>query len=125
MSYGIGIVILKEDLQKPQIRFDFCDWTISVAVAIHPEECKRNFKDRWYPSFNNESKLTTLEKLITAPCDIVAIIDEEGNFDYLKDHKPLDCSKGSGNEYWYLNIKEYLTGIKYEQTKKAKEVAST
>ena len=57
-------------------------------------------------------KTTTLEKLKTAPCDCVCIIDLEGNFDCLTERTPLNCSKGSGNEYWYSNINEYLTGIK-------------
>lgn len=109
MSYGIGIVIPKEDLQKEKIRFDFCDWTLPIEVNLFPESCKTSFK-QWITEFD-DNKTTTLEKLKTAPCDCVCIIDSEGNFDTLK-HSPMNCSQGSGNEYWSSNINEFLTGIK-------------
>jgi len=110
MSYGIGIVIPKEDLKKEKIRFDFCDWTLPITVKIYPESCKESFKN-WINEFNND-KTTTIEKLKTAPVDCVCIIDSEGEFDCLKECTPLNCAPGSGNEYWYSNVNEYLTGIK-------------
>jgi hypothetical protein len=115
MSYGVGIVIPKEDLQKEKIRFDYCDWTLPIAVGMYPEDCKKSFK-KWMVQFESETKTTTLEKLKTAPCDCVCIIDSDGNFDTLKEREPLDCSNGSGNEYWYSHFNEYLTGIKKEKT---------
>jgi hypothetical protein len=32
MSYGIGIVIPKEDLVKEKIRFSTCDWMLPIHV---------------------------------------------------------------------------------------------
>ena len=109
MSYGIGIVIPKEDLKKEKIRFSFCDWTLPITVTLYPKECKESFK-KWSKEFDVNST-STLEKLKTAPCDCVCIIDSEGNFDTLKT-TPMNCAKGSGNEYWYSHVEEYLTGIK-------------
>jgi len=111
MSYGVGLVIPKEDLGKEKIRVSTCDWMLPIYVQIHPERSKKNFL-RWIKEFETETKLTTLDKLKTAPCDCVCIIDTEGNFSTLQGHKPLNCSKGSGNEYWGTNLEEYLTGIK-------------
>lgn len=110
MSYGIGIVIPKEDLNKEKIRFGFCNWLLPITVETYPEECKESFK-RWINEFDL-SKVTTLDKLKSAPCDCVCIIDKEGGFEVLKGCKPLDCSEESENEYWYDNVEEYLTGIK-------------
>ena len=100
MSYGIGIVILKEDLEKQQIRYDFCDWTLPITVKVYPDDCKKDFKQYWYSSFKDETKLTTLKKLINAPCDCVCIIDENGNFETLKNRTPI-----SGKN---IDIKTYL-----------------
>lgn len=93
MSYGIGIVIVKDDLEKDLIRWDFCDWVIPITVKLYHKECKKCFKENWYPSFKNELKVTTLEKLKTAPCDIVFIIDKKGNSNCLDDRKPIGGTK--------------------------------
>lgn len=88
MSYGIGIVIPKDDINKDLIRYDFCDWTLPITVQLYPESCKKSFID-WHKDFNKEQKLTSIDKLKTAPCDCVCIIDSEGNFDLLKDRNPI------------------------------------
>lgn len=100
MSYGVGIVIVKEDLTKDKIRYSFCDWCISLHVASDPKHCKKQFKTRWYPDFVKETKVTTFEKLKTAPCDIVCIIDAKGNFEVMQGRSPVN---GITNE-----IKKYL-----------------
>ena len=88
MSYGIGVVILKDDLEKQQIRWDVCDWSLPICVKTHPKSCLNSFK-RWYKEFETETKITSLKKLQKAPCDCVCIIDKEGNLSTLKDHKPI------------------------------------
>jgi hypothetical protein len=110
MSYGIGIVIPKEDLVKEKIRFSTCDWMLPIHVKLYPEQSKKNFL-RWFKEFETETQFTTLDKLKTAPCDCVCIIDSEGNFSILEGHEPINCAKGSGNEH-LGDVKEYLTGIK-------------
>ena len=83
MSYGIGVVVPKCDIKKEKIRFAYCDWTLPITVSIYPNVCKINFI-RWYEEFETETKTTTLEKLMTAPCDCVCIIDEFGNYESMK-----------------------------------------
>ena len=108
MSYGVGIVIVKDDLEKNEIRWDYCAWTLGISVKMYPEACRRNFKDDWYPSFKDEKKITTLDRLLTAPCDIVAVIDKEGNFETLKNRKPVDGTN--------IDLKDFLSGNKSPAT---------
>ena len=82
MSYGIGIVIPKEDLSKNKIRYDFCDWTLPITNEIYPKDCKRAFID-WHEQFKDELKKTTIELLKHAPCDCVCVIDSVGGFELL------------------------------------------
>lgn len=88
MSYGTGIVIIEDDINKDKIRWDFCDWTTPTGVKIYPEDYKKDFKI-WYKDFKKETKVTTLEKLKTAPCDCVCIINKNGDFQTMnrKDYK--------------------------------------
>ena len=88
MSYGIGVVILKDDLEKEKIKYDFCDWTLPITEKLYPKEAKKNIK-RWYIEMQNLERFTSLEKLMNAPCDIVVIINKEGSLEYLKNRKPL------------------------------------
>lgn len=101
MSYGIGIIIPKDDLNKSQIRWNFCAWTLPIAVKA--DSVKNNLKDlkRWYKEFENETNLTSLDKLLNAPCDCVCIIDKKGNFSTLKPHKPINI-KNVENIITYL-----------------------
>lgn len=92
MSYGIGIVVTEEHLKEKEIPYQFCEWVLPVAVKMYPELHKKAFKDEWHPeAIRNSDKLekTSLEKLTTAPCDCVCVIDSEGNFRTL-DTKPVD-----------------------------------
>ena len=89
MSFGIGVVIHKKDLKKKKIRYDFCDWTIGITVQIHPESCRESFKD-WSKQFDTETKTTSMDLLLRAPCDVVLIIDSDGTYDFLRDHKPTE-----------------------------------
>lgn len=100
MSYGIGIVILKEDLNKDKIRYDFCDWMLPIIVQEKQKTCEMDFKKRWYPDLLKEKKTTTLDILKTAPCDCVCIIDEFGNFDLLKGRTPISSLN--------IELKKYL-----------------
>lgn len=90
MSYGIGIVILKDDLNKNKIRWNFCAWTLAIHVKADPKGSKKDLK-RWYKELQTETNLTSLNKLQTAPCDCVCIIDKKGNLSTLKDHKPISA----------------------------------
>ena len=87
MSFGIGVVIHKKDLKKKKIRYDFCDWTIGIAIKTHPESCRESFKN-WSREFDTETKTTSMDLLLKAPCDIVLIIDSDGSSDFLKNRKP-------------------------------------
>lgn len=100
MSYGIGIVVLEEDLNKNKIRWCDCDWTLPITVRLYPKSCKESFKI-WYKEFEDEKKFTTLEKLQTSPCDCVCIINKEGDFKIMN-RKNYKLS----NE---PNIEKYLT----------------
>lgn len=101
MSYGIGIVVPKCDIKKEKIRFAYCDWTLPITNKIHPEECKANFI-RWYEEFETETKTTTLEKLMTAPCDCVCIVDKLGNFEEMQ-REWKDVSHSLDCESYILN----------------------
>lgn len=105
MSYGIGLVIIKDDLDKSEIRYDYCDWTLPITVTIHPEDCKKNFKDKWYPSFKNETKTTTMDTLLKAPCDCVCIIDKEGDFETLQNRTPISGEILSLHDFLTLKFK--------------------
>lgn len=83
MSYGIRVVVPKDDIKKEKIRFAYCNWTLPMSVRPYPNNCKTN-NVKWHKQFESVTKTTTLEKLMTAPCDCVCIIDEFGNYESMK-----------------------------------------
>jgi len=99
MSYGIGIVIPKEDLSKDKIRYDFCDWTLPITNKICPKDCKKAFI-KWHKEFKDELKQTSIDLLRTAPCDCVCVIDSDGNFENLNRSNYKLSSEADINKYF-------------------------
>lgn len=104
MSYGIGIIIRKEDIEKTKIPYDFCEWMLPVQNKLEPLICQKNFI-KWHKEMEEEKKVTTLEKLKTAPCDCICIIDKDGNFSLLPECQPIVQEYGS-------QLKDHLTIIR-------------
>ncbi len=122
MSYGTSAVILKPDNDNniPFIfigGFDGMNWHMSNH-SKSPERAIQHLNNQCKEFIKKPNGVTTLEKLLTAPLDEVIIITGESSYESMKDRKPLNCSKGSGNEYWYTHTKEYLTGIKENESSK-------
>lgn len=112
MSYLISAVIEQPKENQTEIPFIFIGgfdglhWHMAEAKKS-PEREIQKLNNICKKLLSNEPNGTTIiEKLLTAPLDEVIIITGESSYESMKNRKPIDCSRGSGNEH--ITAKDYL-----------------